>query len=93
MSRGIVRGMASTIKERAVVDRRWYYVTMVAGAIAISYFDRQTISVAIESQGWRVALRTGDYGGKPGSGPIKTLIAGSNGIALTPFEAAICSNR
>ncbi|HEY6182413.1 MAG TPA: MFS transporter [Terriglobales bacterium] len=41
--------MASTIKERAVVDRRWYYVTMVAGAIAISYFDRQTISVAIST--------------------------------------------
>src|ERR1041384_1528988 len=41
--------MASTIKERAVVDRRWYYVTMVAGAIAISYFDRQAISVAISA--------------------------------------------
>jgi len=31
------------------MDRRWYYVTLVAGAIAISYFDRQTISVAIST--------------------------------------------
>jgi len=30
-------------------NRRWYYVTLVAGAIAISYFDRQTISVAIST--------------------------------------------
>jgi ACS family hexuronate transporter-like MFS transporter len=28
---------------------RWYFVGMVAAAIAISYFDRQTISVAITS--------------------------------------------
>ncbi len=28
-------------------DLRWYFVAMVACAIAISYFDRQTISVAI----------------------------------------------
>ncbi len=28
-------------------DRRWYYVVLVTFAIAISYFDRQTISVAI----------------------------------------------
>src|SRR5882724_3065511 len=38
-----------TIEEYPVVDRRWYFVTLVAGAIAISYFDRQTISVAIST--------------------------------------------
>lgn len=32
-----------------VIDRHWYFVTLVAGAIAISYFDRQTISVAIST--------------------------------------------
>jgi ACS family hexuronate transporter-like MFS transporter len=28
---------------------RWYFVTLVAAAIAISYFDRQTVSVAIST--------------------------------------------
>jgi maltooligosyltrehalose trehalohydrolase len=57
--------------------------------------DAQTIPVGSEFLGWRVALRTEDsnYGGKPGSGPVKALIAGSNGIALRPFEAAIYLNR
>ena len=42
--------MASkTIAQSSTVDRRWYFVTLVAGAIAISYFDRQTISVAIST--------------------------------------------
>lgn len=31
------------------MNRRWYYVVMVAVAIAISYFDRQTLPVAISS--------------------------------------------
>ncbi len=31
------------------MNRRWYYVGMVAVAIAISYFDRQTLPVAISS--------------------------------------------
>ena len=30
-------------------DRRWYFVAVVTAAIAISYFDRQTVSVAIAS--------------------------------------------
>jgi ACS family hexuronate transporter-like MFS transporter len=30
-----------------VTNRRWYFVVMVAVAIAISYFDRQTLPVAI----------------------------------------------
>ncbi len=38
--------VASTAASRAA-DPRWYFVVMVAFAIAISYFDRQTISVAI----------------------------------------------
>jgi ACS family hexuronate transporter-like MFS transporter len=29
------------------MERRWYYVLLVAAAIAISYFDRQTLPVAI----------------------------------------------
>jgi MFS transporter, ACS family, hexuronate transporter len=32
---------------RGKLDRRWYFVVLVTMAIAISYFDRQTISVAI----------------------------------------------
>src|ERR1041385_2448582 len=39
----------STIEAGRIADRRRYYVTMVAGAIAISYFDRQAISVAISA--------------------------------------------
>src|ERR1700753_633454 len=29
------------------MDRRWYFIGMVAVAIAISYFDRQSLPVAI----------------------------------------------
>src|ERR1700761_5762432 len=29
------------------MERRWYYIALVAAAIAISYFDRQTLPVAI----------------------------------------------
>jgi MFS transporter, ACS family, hexuronate transporter len=29
------------------MERRWYFVVLVAVAIAISYFDRQTLPVAI----------------------------------------------
>jgi maltooligosyltrehalose trehalohydrolase len=55
----------------------------------------QTIPLVVEAQGGRLALRTGDptYGGNPVPGPTKTLVAGCNGIALTPFEAAIYLNR
>ena len=31
------------------MDRRWYYVLLVSAAIAISYFDRQTLPVAISA--------------------------------------------
>jgi ACS family hexuronate transporter-like MFS transporter len=30
------------------LERRWYFVAMVTAAIAISYFDRQTISIAVK---------------------------------------------
>lgn len=33
----------------SAVEVRWYYVALVTAAIAISYFDRQTLSVAIVS--------------------------------------------
>src|SRR6476660_7891044 len=50
VSRRIVRAMGSSVSETGrIEDRRWYYITLVAGAIAISYFDRQTISVAIST--------------------------------------------
>ena len=41
MRTGLIEG------KRDGMELRWYFVTMVALAIAISYFDRQTISVAI----------------------------------------------
>jgi ACS family hexuronate transporter-like MFS transporter len=31
------------------IDRRWYFVALVTAAIAISYFDRQTLPVAISA--------------------------------------------
>lgn len=57
--------------------------------------DAQTIPLVVEAQVWGLALRTGGptYGGNPVPGPTKTLVAGCNGIALTPFEAAIYLNR
>ena len=32
---------------RGGLELRWYYVALVTAAIAISYFDRQTISIAV----------------------------------------------
>src|SRR5580704_559471 len=32
---------------RGRLDLRWYFVVLVTAAIAISYFDRQTISIAV----------------------------------------------
>jgi ACS family hexuronate transporter-like MFS transporter len=42
-SSGLIPGRASS----GGVDRRWYSVALVTAAIAISYFDRQTLPVAI----------------------------------------------
>jgi ACS family hexuronate transporter-like MFS transporter len=40
-------GLASGSVSSGGSDRRWYVVVLVAAAIAISYFDRQTLPVAI----------------------------------------------
>src|SRR3954454_19320839 len=34
---------------RGGMELRWYFVTLVTAAIAISYFDRQTLPVAISA--------------------------------------------
>jgi len=41
--------MATTMRgeRNRLLETRWYYIVLVTAAIAISYFDRQTISVAI----------------------------------------------
>jgi ACS family hexuronate transporter-like MFS transporter len=47
---GPMDGMAGTGKLEAphsMLPIRWYYIALVTAAIAISYFDRQTVSVAI----------------------------------------------
>src|SRR6266481_392942 len=31
------------------IDRKWYFIVLVTAAIAISYFDRQTLPVAISA--------------------------------------------
>jgi len=40
-------GLASGMDSSGSFDRRWYTVALVTAAIAISYFDRQTLPVAI----------------------------------------------
>ena len=40
-------GLTSSSVSSGSVDRRWYAVALVTAAIAISYFDRQTLPVAI----------------------------------------------
>src|SRR5260370_42706979 len=34
---------------RSGMESRWYFIVLVTGAIAISYFDRQTLPVAISA--------------------------------------------
>jgi MFS transporter, ACS family, hexuronate transporter len=43
------------------MNRRWYYVGMVAVAIAISYFDRQTLPVAISSIQQNIPLSNQEF--------------------------------
>src|SRR5579875_2109979 len=38
------------------MERRWYFVGLVAVAIAISYFDRQTLPVAVAAIQHRIPL-------------------------------------
>src|ERR1700728_3037536 len=40
-------GLTSSSVSGGSFDRRWYTVALVTAAIAISYFDRQTLPVAI----------------------------------------------
>jgi ACS family hexuronate transporter-like MFS transporter len=40
---------AGPTKRTGSIDRPWYFVALVTAAIAISYFDRQTLPVAIAS--------------------------------------------
>src|ERR1700679_1514607 len=40
-------GLTSSSVSSGSLDRRWYSVALVTAAIAISYFDRQTLPVAI----------------------------------------------
>jgi ACS family hexuronate transporter-like MFS transporter len=35
--------------ERKIIEVRWYFVGLVTAAIAVSYFDRQTLPVAISA--------------------------------------------
>ncbi|HMF52727.1 MAG TPA: MFS transporter [Edaphobacter sp.] len=44
---GISTGLTSDRLSRSGFDRRWYPIALVTAAIAISYFDRQTLPVAI----------------------------------------------
>ena len=44
-----MRGERSDAGLRGALELRWYFVLMVTAAIAISYFDRQTLPVAISS--------------------------------------------
>lgn len=41
--------LVSNLKEHKQIELQWYFVAMVTAAIAISYFDRQTLPVAISA--------------------------------------------
>jgi len=42
----MLRNAKQTLRSGSI-DRKWYFVALVTAAIAISYFDRQTLPVAI----------------------------------------------
>src|ERR1700722_16141229 len=44
----MLRNAKQTARSNSI-DRKWYFVALVTAAIAISYFDRQTLPVAISS--------------------------------------------
>jgi MFS transporter, ACS family, hexuronate transporter len=44
----ILRDAKSTMQSNSI-DMRWCFVALVTAAIAISYFDRQTLPVAIST--------------------------------------------
>jgi MFS transporter, ACS family, hexuronate transporter len=44
----MLRNVKQTVRSSSI-DRKWYFVVLVTAAIAISYFDRQTLPVAISA--------------------------------------------
>jgi ACS family hexuronate transporter-like MFS transporter len=44
----MLRNAKPTVRSSSI-DRKWYFVALVTAAIAISYFDRQTLPVAISA--------------------------------------------
>ena len=42
----MLRNAKQTLRSSSI-DRKWYFAALVTAAIAISYFDRQTLPVAI----------------------------------------------
>jgi MFS transporter, ACS family, hexuronate transporter len=44
----MLRNAKQTVRSSSI-DRKWYFVVLVTAAIAISYFDRQTLPVAISA--------------------------------------------
>jgi len=44
----MLRNAKQTVQSSSI-DRKWYFVALVTAAIAISYFDRQTLPVAISA--------------------------------------------
>jgi ACS family hexuronate transporter-like MFS transporter len=44
----MLRNAKQTLRSSSI-DRKWYFVALVTAAIAISYFDRQTLPVAISA--------------------------------------------
>jgi maltooligosyltrehalose trehalohydrolase len=80
---------------------RWFVMrradTSGSGALVVCNASAapQSISVAAEAQGWRLALWTGDaaYGSSSAPRPTEMLAAGSNSaVLLSAFEAAIYLN-
>jgi MFS transporter, ACS family, hexuronate transporter len=45
-----------------VLLRRWSMAVLITAAIAISYFDRQRLSVAIKAIRQEIAVSDADYG-------------------------------
>src|SRR5258708_13584495 len=44
----MLRNAKQTVRSSSI-DRKWYFVALVTAAIAISYFDRQTLPVAVSA--------------------------------------------
>jgi ACS family hexuronate transporter-like MFS transporter len=51
----MLRNAKQTVRSSSI-DRKWYFVALVTAAIAISYFDRQTLPVAISAIQQKIPL-------------------------------------